>query len=71
MQKVYFMSFEEKQYIIDAWDEHLKKHNIRFKFFSSNATQEEQFDTDFKENIMQSKKLTYKEKDEILQYAEL
>jgi hypothetical protein len=65
------MSCDEKQRIIDAWDEHIKKHNIRFKFFSSNATQEEQFDADFKENILHSKKLTYQEKDEILQYAEL
>ena len=65
------MSCDEKQRIIEAWDEHIKKHNIRFKFFSSNATQEEQFDADFKENIMQSKKLTYQEKGEILQYAEL
>ena len=65
------MSSEEKQCIIEAWDEHIKKHNIRFKFFSSNAVQEEQFDTDFKENILHSKKLTYEEKDEILRYAEL
>jgi hypothetical protein len=65
------MSSEEKQYIIEAWDKHIEKHNIRFKFFSSNATQEEQFGVDFKEHILQSKKLTYEEKDEILHYAEL
>jgi len=65
------MSFEEKQRIIEAWDEHIKKHNIRFKFFTSNATQEEQFDGDFKENVLQSKKLTNEEKGEILQYISL
>jgi hypothetical protein len=65
------MSSEEKQYIIEAWDKHIMKHNIRFKFFSSNATQEELFGADFKEHILQSKKLTYEEKDEILRYAEL
>ena len=65
------MSCDEKQRIIEAWEEHVKKHAIRSKFSSSNATQEEKFDSDFKCNILQSKKLTYEEKNEILRYAEL
>ena len=65
------MTFDEKQRIIESWEEHVKKHAIRFKFSTSNATQEEQFNEDFKENILQSKKLTREEKMEIIQQAEL
>jgi len=65
------MSSDEKQRIIEAWEEHVKKHDIRSKFLTSNATQEEKFSADFKENILQSKKLTEGEKLEILQRAEL
>ncbi|QLJ53259.1 MAG: hypothetical protein Sv326_1084 [Candidatus Fermentimicrarchaeum limneticum] len=65
------MSSDEKQRIIEMWDGHIEKHDIRLKFLSSNATQEEQFDADFKENVLQSKKLTNEEKQEVLRYAEL
>jgi hypothetical protein len=65
------MSSDEKQRIMEMWDEHVKKHVIRLKFFSSNATQEEEFGTNFKENILQSKKLTNDEKLELLQVAGL
>jgi hypothetical protein len=65
------MSCDEKQRIIEAWDEHVKKHEVRFRFSTINAEQEEQFNTDFKGNILQSKKLTDEEKLEILEYAKL
>ena len=65
------MSLEEKQRIIEAWDEHMKKQDIRFKFLTLNATQEEKFDVDFRENVLQSRKLSNEEKDEILQYVNL
>jgi hypothetical protein len=65
------MSSDEKQRIIESWEEHVKKHNIRSKFSSSSSTQEDKFDEDFKSNILQSKKLTHGEKLEIIQQAEL
>jgi|GEM_PF-2061362 hypothetical protein len=65
------MSSEEKQRVMEMWNEHLERHNIRLKFLSSNAAQEEKFNADFKENVVRSKKLTHEEKMEILRYAEL
>jgi hypothetical protein len=65
------MSSEEKDRIIESWEEHVKKHDIRSKFSTSSSTQEDKFDEDFKVNIMQSKKLTQEEKREIIQRAEL
>ncbi|NYZ78770.1 hypothetical protein H0N99_01335 [Candidatus Micrarchaeota archaeon] len=65
------MSSDEKQRIIESWEEHVKKHDIRSKFFSSSSTQEEKFDVDFKFNILQSRKLTQGEKLEIIQHAGL
>jgi len=65
------MSSEEKDRIIEAWEEHVKKHNIRSKFFSSSSTQEDKFDDDFRNNILQSKKLTHGEKLEIIQQVAL
>jgi len=56
---------------MEMWNEHLERHNIRLKFLSSNAAQEEKFNADFKENVVRSKKLTHEEKMEILRYAEL
>ena len=65
------MGLEEKQRIIEAWDVHIKEHNIRIKFVSINAEQEETFNASFKENILQSKKLSSEEKSEIIMYAKL
>ena len=65
------MSSDEKQRIIESWEEHVKKHDIRSKFSTSSSTQEEKFDVDFKENILQSRKLTHGEKLEIIQHAGL
>jgi len=65
------MSYEEKRRIIEAWDEHLKKHDIRCRFLTNNAEQEDKFNIDFKGNILQSRKLTSEEKFEIIQYAKL
>lgn len=49
----------------------MKEHHIRIKFFSINAEQEETFNISFKENILQSKKLSHEEKYEIIVYAQL
>jgi len=65
------MSSDEKERIIEAWDEHVKKHCIRLKFLTNSVTQEEQFNLDFKNNILQSRKLSGDEKLEIIQHAEL